>query len=257
MINLYEYIAPQEIIVPEQSFKAVPLNLSNRVYTTLDEFINNEAKTAILKKIGEWYKDNSKRRNIQVTTTVSCYLFLDNGEDKLLKDVIDEIRRIGVYGVYGEFDAFDKRPSLVSGQRVTEASIKFSTPTYKQFEENNYKYSYTFNNDCVFKFIESPHTNGYNMLPADDMNVIRRKLYECTNDTTYEIAALPSYSNGLHIPRFIMYLKASFDKNKLKNLLKELKNDRRLQDFADRLESVDRGIRNYYASKKSGDYTGD
>lgn len=257
MINLYEYVAPRETIVPEYSLKAAPLDLSNKVYNELDSFIDDKAKELILKRVSDWYKDNPNRRNIKITTNVNCYLFLNNGNDKLLDEVIKELQRIGVNGKGDEFDIFDDKRAWVGGSQVASASIKFTTATYKQFKEGIYKYDKSFNNDCVVKFETIPYGNGYNELPADDINILRKKLYDCTDDTTCEIVTRPVRPNGPDIPAFIIYLKAVFNKNKLKSLLNELKSDRRLQNYAERLENIDRGIRAYYASKKSGDYTGD
>lgn len=258
MINLYEYVAPQETIVPEYSLKLTPLNLSNKVYTTIDEFIDSKAKDLILQRVKEWFEKNPNRRNIKSITIANCYFVLNNGEDKLLGEVINEIRRIGVNGVSGEFDVFDeKHLGWAIGQFIGSANITFSTATYKQFKEGNFKYDKSYKGDCVVKFQKTTYGNGYNELPADDMNIIRTKLYDCMEDTTCEIIASPTRSNGPDIPKFTVYLKAVFNKNKLKSLLNELKSDRRLQNYAERLENIDRGIRAYYASKKSGDYTGD
>jgi hypothetical protein len=259
MNHLYEYLNPKEtVIVSKYSLKAAPLQLKGKIYDVIENLVDGEAKDILIKNIGDWYKDNSKRRNIKGSSMVDVSFFGGDKSDKLVTDVIAEVDRIGALSASGEFESFDRNHIWVRGLRCGGAIINFSAATYKQFEEGNYKYDKSFT-DCSLTFSKTNYGNGYNDLPAADINAICQKVYDCMIDTECEIVSTPGYhaSGAPDIPRFRVILTAVYDKKKLKNLLAELKGDRRLQNFADRMDAANKGIAAYYASKRSGEYTGD
>ena len=265
MRQLFEYVSKQDVkvIVPEYSLKATPDQLGKKVSDLVKDLAEGEVKDAVVKAIDNWYQQNSTRRNISARTYISTFLFINDKKDKLLNEVINEIERIGVSGGdVNEFDFIDDYPSWsLAGRKCGVAEIDFFASTLKQFKEGNYKYNIS-KLDVGAGFISNSHGNGYNGLPVDDMNVIRRKLYDCMIDTKCTVLQYSNprgdskYASSV-MPEFRVVLSAVYNKSKLKSLLNELKSDRRLQVFADKMDVVSKGIRDYYASKRPGEYVGD
>jgi len=106
-------------------------------------------------------------------------------------------------------------------------------------------------------FKDSQYGNGYNNLPAEDMTVLRRKLWDCMSGTGCEVVEYEGRGAGVPVPSFTIRLIAKYDKKKLKDFLSYLQTDKRLQNFASSHEATSRGIAGYYASKRSGEYVGD
>lgn len=258
MIKLYEYLNRYKnaTLISDYNLKETPHQLKNKIYKLANDFVEGQAKDIIVDAVGEWYKNNEKRRNVIAPSEINVVFSVADNNNKLLMDVINEIRRIGVIGEYGEFE-----PDLENYDHMMNCGkieIKFSTPTYKQFKEGNYKYDTVIKNGCYLKIDDITAGNGYNDLPATDMNAIRRMLYDCMSSTKCEFISIPgSKFFATPVPSFYMVLTPVYDKSKLKKLLDSLKNDRRLQDFANKLDKMSKGIRDYYASKRPGEYVGD
>lgn len=257
MRNLYNYItSPLEkaTLVADYNLKESPLALGRDVYEFVQQLADEQAKEAVLNGVRDWYKDNQSRRNVSAGTNINAVLRIVDKDNKILMSVIDELERIGVMGESGEFDT----PGVWSlgGVSLGRCNIGFNVATYKQLGSDNYKFSVE-NGTYGPSFRKSSYGNGYNHLPAEDMNILRQKLYDCMNGTKYEILSLAGDKRNLNIPSFIALFTAQYDKRKLKEFLNELKEDRRLQNFADVKDTTSKGIQAYYASKKPGDYTGD
>lgn len=257
MRNLYNYItSPLEkaTLVADYNLKESPLALGRDVYEFVQQLADEQAKEAVLNGVRDWYKDNQSRRNVSAGTNINAVLRIVDKDNKILMSVIDELERIGVMGESGEFDT----PGVWSlgGVSLGRCNIGFNVATYKQLGSDNYKFSVE-NGTYGPSFRKSSYGNGYNHLPAEDMNILRQKLYDCMNGTKYEILSLAGDKRNLNIPSFIALFTAQYDKRKLKEFLNELKEDRRLQNFADVKDTTSKGIQAYYASKKPGDYVGD
>ena len=257
MRDLYNYItaSPADAtVISTDNFKKDPLSLSGEVYECVQELAESRVKDAILKGLRDWYKDNQSRRNISAGTSIQAKFYVVDPSDKLLVSVVEELKRIGVYGSNGEWD-YDGKWGF-GGVDCGHCNVLLNVATYKQLGTDNYKF--TISNGTFSPFFNKiTYGNGYNDLPAEDMNILRQKLYDCMNGTKVEIKSLPGDKRNLNIPGFIVALTAQYDKKKLKDLLDYLKNNKRLQNFATRMEATSRGIAAYYASKRPGDYTGD
>ncbi len=259
LVNLYEYINNRqsssvgELIVFSESPEKIPSKLRNE----LERVFDGSAKEIILNNMKEWFKDNPKRRNIKVTSHWSIVMYLLNDSDKTLIDVSKELDRIGVIGPCSQWTLIGK-DGLGGKVSCGQGTIEFTTATEKQFREGTYKYSHSdiFLNNLTFS--PSKYRNGYNDLPAEDISVLRRKFWDCMSGVTCNVECVPGYRlSKSPIPNFDISLTVNYDKGKLKSFLKELQNDHRLQNYAKRHETVDRGIAAYYASKRPGDYVGD
>ena len=257
MRNLYNYITSslkEATLIADYNLKESPLALGRDVYEFVQQLADEQVKEAVLKGVRDWYKDNQSRRNVSTGTNINAVLHIVDRDNKILMSVIDELERIGVMGENGEFDT--PNTWSLGGVSLGSCNVRFNVATYKQLGADNYKFSVE-NGTYGPSFKKSNYGNGYNHLPAEDMNVLRQKLYDCMNGTKYEILSLPGDKRNLNIPSFIALFTAQYDKRKLKDLLNELKEDRRLQNFADVKDATSKGIQAYYASKKPGDYVGD
>lgn len=258
MKPLYDYITASSsdmkdtVVVTDYNLKESPLDLGNKIYKDVQEFAEGQVKEKIVDEIGKWYEDAKNRRNVVVNTAIDVRFYLIDKDNKLLMNIIDELKRIGVYGEPGEFNSIGSWG--LGGVNCGACNIKFSVPTYKQFKEGNYKYDVV-NNVSSPYFKTTSYGNGYNGLSKEDITSLRQKLYDCMNGTKYEVKEFPGKRN--RILSFIVALTAQYDKRKLKEFLSYLQNDKRLQNFATRHEQVSRGIDAYYASKNPGDYVGD
>lgn len=258
MKNLFEYINPKEskVVIPKYNLKTVPIK--SDIYNIVFDFLNNDTKEYLLKKVEEWYEDNKRRKTATAYVTCQAIFYANDSKNKLLMEVINEIESIGVSDISGEFNLPTKW--VDGGANCGVMKSVLSSPSYTSFKSDEYNYRVTGSLKSIH-FDKSIHANGNNGLSADDMNIIRQKLYDCMIDTTCEIVEKPSYSpsyskNDLSI-NYVAYFTAQYDNRKLKKLLDELKNDRRLQNFAKIANDMRKGIDDYYASKKPGDYVGD
>ena len=256
MKPLYEYITQKEptVVVPRYDLKTTPLQLGRKIDEIVEDFLNGQGKDDTVKAVGRWFEKNQNRRNVKTGTYCGVVLYIADLENKLLMDVINELERIGVSNMGGEFSPVSKWST--GGVNCGRVDIKFSVATYKQFREKNYNYQVLRYLDPM-TFKKCSYGNGYNDLPAEDMNVLRQKLYDCMTTTTCEVLAFPPSRNVIEIPEYRVVLTAQYDKRKLKELLNFLKNDKRYQNFADRMDDMSRGIEAYYASKRPGEYVGD
>lgn len=255
MRNLYNYITTSSkdaTLVADYNLKEVPSTL--KVYDDVQELADNQALTAVLKGLREWYKDNKTRRNVHAGTSITAVFYVADPNNKVLMSVIEELKKIGVYGENGEFDTIDRW--RLGGSKLGTCTVDVSVSTYKQLGADNYK-TVVSNNTFSPTFRKTNYGNGYNHLPAEDMNILRQKLYDCMNGTLYEIKEFPGDKKSLDIPSYVASFTAQYDKKKLKEFLDYLKNDRRLQNFANQMDATSKGIQAYYASKRPGDYVGD
>ena len=260
MVHLYEYINPKDktVIIPTKELGVTPLQSAVKIDNVVKDFIDNYAKSEVVDLINQWFKDNPQRRNIKCGALIDATFYLTDDKNKLLNEVITELNRIGVFGEPGEFDVYDPKSNFEKGTHIGRSTMQFAISTAKQFKEGNYTYKEYISNSKIY-FKDSSYGNGYNNLPVTDINILRRKLYDCMTNTSYEIISVPShnFNGGLNLPHFEIILHAVYDKRKLKNLLNDLRNDKRLQNFAGVLDNSIKGIKAYYASKHSGAYTGD
>ena len=257
MRDLYNYITSSHkdaTVIADYTFRQTPLALGKRVYSDVQDIAERDVKKAVLKGVRDWYKDNQSRRNINTATGIQAVLYIVDPENKLLVEVVNEFKRIGVYGQDGEWETASKWG--LGGVSCGGCNIQFNVATYKQLEADNYKFT-IINSAHSPSFKKTTYGNGYNDLPAEDMTALRQKLYDCMNGTKLEVMTLPRGKRDLEIPTFIAAYTAQYDKKKLKDLLDYLKSDKRLQNFATRLDATNKGIQAYYASKRPGDYTGD
>ena len=259
LVDLYEYVADKqsesvgELIV----FSEGPEKISSKLRNELEQVFDGSAKEIILNSMKEWFKNNPKRRNIKAISHWSVTMYLLNNSDKILIDVSKELDRIGVVGPCTWWSMIGK-DGLGGNVSCGQGTIELTTATEKQFREGTYKYtrSDVFLNNLTFS--PSKSGNGYNDLPAEDMSVLRRKFWDCMSGVTCDVECVPGYRlSKTPIPNFNINLIVNYDKGKLKSFLKELQNDRRLQNYAERHEAMGRGIAAYYASKGPGDYVGD
>lgn len=99
--------------------------------------------------------------------------------------------------------------------------------------------------------LEKCDGNAYNNLPGKIITEYRDKLLSII-DKTQILVKFNDYNNTYNV-----IISPVFKSSDLKKLYKEITDSDELMDYADRLDNISKGIRDYYASKKSGDYTGD
>ena len=259
LVELYEYVSSRMTGTTLKNFDipVKPERVPSKLKEELEALFNGDVKEMILRDAKKWFEKNPSRRNVKSTSRWNITLYLLNNSDKTLIDVSKELDRIGVIGPCTWWSMIGK-DGLGGNVSCGQGTIDFSTPTAKQFKDGNYKYSCSDIYVNNFTFTPSQSGNGYNNLPATDMTVIRKKFWECMDGVTCNINYFPNeHSERPTIYNFNVILVAKYDKGKLRSLLKELQEDRRLQNFAEVNDSIGRGIARYYASKKSGDYTGD
>lgn len=227
-------------------------------YLVLVDIYKEDFEKAATEAFGEWMKENPTKRNVTAQAELNVGINLHN-HDNLFEDILKEMSRIGV--VDNEFEDrryFDKDDPDFG---TTRYSLKYiiKCPTYKQFRDGNYKTEeIVYDEPAVF--LKSKYGNGYNNFSADDMTILRQKLYDCIKSIEYEVyksVYTNSDSRRPSLPKFSIILTAQYDKSKLKKLWQEITNDKRLQDYADSHDAIGKGIADYYASKGPGEYTGD
>jgi len=236
----------------------------NDIFSARDKYIalvdkyKDDFKKDAVEAFGEWMKENPTKRNVTAQAELNVGINIYS-QDKLFLDIIKEMSRIGV--IDNEFEDrryFDKNELYLGATRY---SLKYvlSCPTYKQFRDGNYKAEDRIYDEPMV-FSKSRYGNGYNDFPADDMTILRQKLYDCIKGVDFEVYKsiynTPD-KNRPSLPKYSIVLTAQYDKSKLKKLWQEITNDKRLQNYADRHEAIGRGIAAYYASKGPGEYVGD
>lgn len=257
MRDLYNYItvSPKDAtVIADYNLKEPPLALGIKLYDDVQSIAEGTVKEAVLEGVCNWYKDNQTRRNIAAGTSIKVVFYLVDLDNKLLVSVVEELKRIGVYGNGGEWEPIGKWG--LGGIGLGSCNVQLNVATYKQLGADNYKFTVS-NGVYGPSFKKTDYGNGYNDLPAEDMTVLRQKLYDCMNGTKLEVKKYPGSKRNYDIPGFVVALTAQYDKKKLKDLLTYLKSDKRLQNFADSLDNTSKGIQAYYASKRPGEYVGD
>lgn len=265
MNELYEYInvsyKPKDL-EPSYKLKSPPIKLKGKVRDIVEDLSKGSVKDFIIENVGQWFEENSSRRNIKVQTGIDVKLYLIDPDDKLLGEVVNEMTRIGVVGemINGRYELapYKKDDLISSGINIGCSNIELSVSTFKQFREDNYIYN-TSTDKCEVVFRDSKNMNEYNYLSPEAMTDIRQKFYGCMEDTVCRVIefARPFSKNTPIIPRFGVYLFAEYNNSKLKSFLKGLREDESLQKFASKLDSISRGFRDYYSNKGPGDYVGD
>ena len=107
--------------------------------------------------------------------------------------------------------------------------------------------------------------NGYNHLPGEVIDEYRDKLLDCISGSEIVVSKdkARSYKANANVPRYNVVYNAVFDKSKVKALIDEiqsqLENEEKgtLGGYAKSLAITNGAIDKYYASKRSGDFTGD
>jgi len=283
MKSLFNYITEMigingsetpKIIVNPTSFKCPIDKIGNKASDIARQFIEGDVKDKCFDLFKQWYSEHSTRRNIQVRSVFGIFLCMGDKKDKLISDVLEEIDRIGVYSKnFGSFDSWDG-PEKTNSSAMAPGSchglfeVVLKTATFKQLKDEKYIFKISpIGNYPSLAFVQSTEGNGYNKLPAETATIIRRKLYDCIIDSKYQIIEFESNEikkdmkdnfnpTGL-MPNYKMIITPVYDKSKLKKFLEELRTNKEWQEYAAEMDRVSKGIRSYYADKRSGDYVGD
>ena len=263
------------VIVDSTSLRCPIDKIGTKALDIAKDFAENEIKDKCIYILKDWYPKHPSARKVRVGSTIKVFVCLGNDKDRLLSDVLGEIERIGVDPVdIGEFTSWNDSTKTCSSAFYPGVCKGFYTadldvPTYKQFREDKciFKVSPYGNYNKSIIFEPNKEGNGYNKLSAETAAIIRRKLYDCIVDSNYQIIEFEppkemkddmggKYPDAL-MPQYKMMITPVYNKSKLKSLLGELKSNREWQEFAAEMDRVSKGIRSYYADKRSGDYVGD
>ena len=229
-----------------------------------EALFNTYAKETVQNKLVEclkkWFDANPRRRNISMRALIAQTWFL-GPNDKTFIDVAEEMQRIGVMDI-DLYELKNKERGIGGFYGFVDGAMTVSCGTSKQYKEG----AYNIKTVGIRSFDISKKTrysNAYNHLSAEDQNIILEKLAQCRTGVKCKIELIEypvDYTKSLCDPiRVGIVFECVYDNSKLKKLLKELKEDKRLQRFADSMDSVSKGIQDYYAEKRSrGDrYVGD
>ena len=257
MRKLYEYLSNKEEIVLVSSHKlgVHPSKALGKINGEVVDVIDDQVKSLVVDAVGQWYDDNQRRRNIEVITSVN--VMVDYSEQSSLwNDVASELKRIGVVGMIKELAGSPK--NWYDWDNVGSKRLTLTTSTYKQFKEGKYKFDLKSLSEQNIQPTDRIYGNAYNNLPVEDCKILIERFYDCMKDLNCEIV-LEKDTNSSGLPSYTVRVKLGvvYDNTKLKKLLNDITNDARLQQFARSMDAMSRGIANYYASKKPGDYTGD
>jgi hypothetical protein len=263
MKSLFESIISKDRIYTElekNNIKTDLFNAQSKWMGLVDKYIETFKKDSY-DEFKKWLKEHPTRRNISAESSFSVGVVLYE-ESRLYDELCKEMHDVGV--LQNEFDNpknyFGDREENQLGETYYLYRYNLSAPTYKQFTEGKYKESEYFDKNITPHFEDSRVWNGYNNLSADDQTILRKKMYDCIKGFEAIVYKIDyKYSSDRHpiLPQYRVVMKAIFDKKKLKDLLVEIRSDKRLQRYAQVMKDVRKGISDYYASKGPGDYTGD
>ena len=101
--------------------------------------------------------------------------------------------------------------------------------------------------------------NGYNHLPGKLIEEYRSKFLDCISgaELTVTKGMIKSSTVNEMVPTLNVLYRAIYDKSKVNKLINDLLSDEEMKVYSKSLSDVDRGISQYYSSKRSGEYTGD
>lgn len=263
MRTLFESIISRDKTYTELERTTIKTDLfhARPKWMALVDKYKEQFKEEVVKGVGEWMKEHPTKRNVSAGSdfTVGVSLF---EESPLFDELYREMSNIGL--IYSEFVNpkvyYGRRSEVELGEPYYTLRYDVSAPTYKQFKEDNYKVVEKVTKDVSPIFTPSRYGNGYNNLPADDMTILRQKMYDCVKGfevVVYKVEYKYESDHTPLLPNYHIVVTALFDRKKMKDLLTELRADKRLQHFADVMDEVGKGIADYYASKGPGDYVGD
>lgn len=258
MKRLFEYLNNREqvVLVPTHKLSVNPSKSAGKLDALIKQLIDDKFKGIMLDSTTKWFDENPRRRNIAVVGNVIVGVNYNDPSNKLLPEVTNELSRIGVMGLTRELNTRADYTDNIIRKVVT-----LSVGSQKQLKDGNYKITVKDQFSGCNKeigFADSVHINGYNDFPAADSRILGERFYDCMKDLECRVVADDGMT-GTYQPTPVMTIELTvlYDNSKLKKLLNDLKNDKRLQDYARRMDAMSRGLRNYYDSVPSGGYTGD
>ena len=216
---------------------------------------DDELQKLLNEAVADFYAKNPRKRNSGryiVETNVKFSLFPKDSALDIYNKIKAEYRRIGMYSLW-----LNNPESLGSSMIEGQSSDRVAATDPSKIKTKTYSNVSRYDGD-------SEYGNGYNNLPAATIEEYREKLLSCIKSTEVIVEkqmgdhSLRSWQ-GETYAQIIVRIVPVYDKSKLDKLYDLVSSDPELQDYARRLDIVDKGISAYYAEKaaKGDHYTGD
>lgn len=198
--------------------------------------------------IKSFYDNTPKKRNAASMVMVDVKMVLDTDPlYKKLKSLYDKV------GMGSWMISYPK--NICSGEitGVSTSRESGSDRTKVSMKEHFYN---------SWRSPGDEYTNGYNNLPGEIITHYRDEFMKCIEGSEVVVSRdkVRSFKASTNVPRYTVTYNAVYDKAKVNKLIdeisKKIESDE-LGGYVRSLDATSRGITQYYASKRSGDYTGD
>ena len=218
------------------AWKTIPSDLKS----VLEDSVYNDIKT--------FYDNTPKKRNAASMVLVNIKMVLDT--DPLYKKLKALYSRVGMDHWLLSYPKEICSGEIAGVSATREGGSDRTKITMKEHFYNSWR---------------SPgdeYTNGYNNLPGEIITHYRDEFLKCIDGAEVVVSRdkIRSFKASANVPRYTVTYNAVYDKSKVNKLIdeinKKIESDE-LGKYVRSLEATSRGISQYYASKRSGDYTGD
>lgn len=221
------------------SWKSIPADLKS----ILEEVIYNDIKS--------FYDNTPKKRNVSSMVMVNVKMNIDT--DPIYKKLHNLYERIGM-----SYWMISYPKEICSGEITgTSTSREGGNDRGKVVMKEHFYNSW--------RKPEKNSNNGYNHLPGEIIDEYRDKFMECITGAEVIVSKdkVRSFKAGTNVPRYEVVYNAIYDKAKANALINEIHSKMETEDngtlggYAKSLAVTYGAIDKYYASKRSGDFTGD
>ena len=213
---------------------------------------DDELQKLLNEAVVDFYTKNPRKRNCGpyvVETDVKFSLFPRDSALDVYNKIKAEYSRIGMYTIW-----LNNPESLGLSTIIGQSSDRAAATDPSKIKTKTYSNVHRYNGD-------SEYNNGENSLPGTTIAEYREKLLSCIKNTEVIVEKqMGGYSwRGESYAQLIIHIVPVYDKSKLNKLYDLVSTNPELQDYARRMENIDKAISAYYAEKAAkGDYyTGD
>ena len=221
------------------SWKSIPKELKS----VLEDTIYEEIKT--------FYENTPRKRN--VASMVEVTVKMDIATDPIYNKLKKLYERIGMsYWMVG----FPKQ--ICSGEVTGTSATREGGSDKSKVDIKEHFYN-------SWRQPEKSSNNGYNHLPGEIIDEYRKKFFACIegSEVVVQKDKVRNFKASANVPRYQVIYNAVYDKAKVNALINEIQTRLNSEEkgelgaYAKSLAITNGAIDKYYASKKSGDFTGD